>query len=77
MNIRLIFSAVIKKSMRVIKQRRIKLSVRLIHTSCIWPMQLQQKCAVWKNRKFPISAETQLSAAASRVKRSLCELTFN
>ena len=28
-------------------------------------MQLRQMVAVWKNRKFPVSAETQPSAAAA------------
>ena len=31
-------------------------------------MQMRQKCAMWKNRKIPISAETQPSAAVTCVK---------
>ena len=36
-------------------------------------MRLRQKCAVRKNRKCSISAETQPYDAAACVKRSLCE----
>ena len=50
--------------------------LRLIHTLCVWHMRLRQKCAVQKNRKFPISVETQPSATAACVKRSSCESTF-
>ena len=55
------------------------LALRLIHSRCVWHMQLWQKWAVQKieNRKFSISAETQPSAAASCVKRSMCESAFN
>ena len=35
---------------------------RLIQTSCIFRMQLWQKVAAQKNKKIPISVETQLSA---------------
>ena len=34
-------------------------------------MELRQKVAVWKIRKYPISLETQLSA--THVKRMSCE----
>ena len=42
-------------------------------------MQLRQKVVVPKIRKFPISVETQLSAAARQIKHMLCEsaLTSN
>ena len=50
--------------------------LRLIHTTCIWCMQLRHKCTVWKNRKIRISAEMQLSAAATCIKYSLCESAF-
>ena len=36
-------------------------------------LRLRQKCAERNNRKFPISAEMQLSATATRVKHSSCE----
>ena len=39
-------------------------------------MQPQQKCVVWKNRKFPVSAETQLSSAATHIKCSARELAL-
>ena len=39
-------------------------------------MQQQQKVAVHKIREFPICAETVLSVAASRFKRTLFELAF-
>ena len=49
------------------------IELRLIQTSCIWRVRLRQKCAVRKNRKIPISVETQASAAAARVKRRSSE----
>ena len=52
-------------------------ALRLIETSCFWCVRLQQKCAEQKNRKFSISAETQTSAAAARVKCSRsCKSAF-
>ena len=59
------------------KRITLKSSQRLIQTRCICRVQLRQKCAaVCKNRKFPISAETQPSAAAACIKRRLCESAF-
>ena len=49
------------------------LDYRLIQTSSDWRMLLRQKCAVQKNRKIPISAETQPSAAAACIKCSWYE----
>ena len=40
-------------------------------------MQMRQKCLVWKNRKFPISVETQQSTAAARIKHCSCESALN
>ena len=59
------------------KRITLKSSQRLIQTRCICRVQLRQKCAaVCKNRKFPISAETQPSVAAACIKRRLCESAF-
>ena len=48
-------------------------SERMIHTGCVWSMQLWQKVVVQKISKFPISVETQLSSTAPFIKCSLCE----
>ena len=52
-------------------------TLRLIHTSCIWRVGLRQTVAVRKIRTIPISAETQLSAAAPQIKFSSCESPYS
>ena len=48
-------------------------TLRFIHMSCFLSMRLRQTVVVQKIRKFTISAEAQLSVAATSVKPSSCE----
>ena len=53
------------------------LHLRLIQTSCVFRLWLEQNVVVQKIRKYPIYVETQLSAIAANGKCSLSEIAFS